>query len=90
MQRNARIESIEQTKKELASVEEKLFFFDKMDSYEMEKVEKHQAWAKSLPRTGWNMVRDVILKTKSILSIRVTGYSPKMTQHFFLQARYSK
>jgi len=55
MQRNARIESIEQTKKELASAEEKLFFFDKMDSYEMEKVEKQQAWAKSLPRTGWNI-----------------------------------
>ena len=40
MQRKARTEAIEQTRLQLEQAEERLFFFDKYDKYEMEKEEK--------------------------------------------------
>jgi len=55
MRRTARIEAISQTKADLAKTEEKLFFFDNLDRYEMEKEEKVRAWRKTLPRTDWNI-----------------------------------
>ena len=56
MQRSARLEAISQTKLELAEQEQKLFFFDNRDRYEMEKEEKVKQWVRTLPRTDWNMV----------------------------------
>jgi len=55
MERGARVEAIKQTKLELERSEQKLFFFDHLDGYEMEKEEKVQAWVRTLPRTDWNM-----------------------------------
>ena len=56
MQRAARVEAIHQTKVDLAKEEEKLFFFENFDRYEMEKEEKVKAWVRTLPRTDWNLV----------------------------------
>ena len=42
--KRGRIEAIQQTKDELASEEEKLFFFENFDKLEMEKDEKVQNW----------------------------------------------
>jgi len=55
MQRNARIESISQTKADLAKTEEQLFFFDNWDRYEMEAEEKKISWRRTLPRRDWNL-----------------------------------
>jgi len=55
LQRAARIEAITQTKLEMEKEEQKLFFFDDWDRYEMEKEEKVQAWRRTLPKTNWNM-----------------------------------
>jgi len=55
MQREGRIEAIQQTKASLQQDEEKLFFFDNLDNFEMEKIEKFNAWRRTLPRTNWNM-----------------------------------
>ena len=56
MQRNARIESISQTKADLAKTEEQLFFFDNFDRYEMEKEEKKISWLRTMPRRDWRLV----------------------------------
>ena len=56
MQRSARIQSIEETKAQLTATEEQLFFFDNLDSYEMELVDKEKAFLRTLPRTNWNIV----------------------------------
>jgi len=55
MQRNARIESISQTKADLAKTEEQLFFFDNFDRYEMEKEEKKISWLRTMPRRDWRL-----------------------------------
>jgi len=55
MQKNARIQSIEETKAQLTATEEQLFFFDNQDSYDMELVEKEKAFRRTLPRTNWNI-----------------------------------
>jgi hypothetical protein len=60
MQRKARMESIEQTKLELAQTEERLFFFDNWDRYDMEKEEKVHQWVRTLPRSDWNLVRVIL------------------------------
>ena len=52
--RKSRKEAITQTKEELASEEEKLFFFEKFDTLEQEKEEKVQAWVKTFPRMNWS------------------------------------
>ena len=51
------MDAIEQTKKDLAEEEEKLFFFDNFDKMEMEKEEKHRAWVRTFPSRSWNLVR---------------------------------
>jgi hypothetical protein len=56
MQRKARIETIEQTRLELAQAEERLFFFQHWDRYEMEKEEKVAQWVRTMPRSDWNLV----------------------------------
>ena len=56
MQRKARIESIEQTKKDLQEAEESLFFFENFNKFETEKESKKREWRRKLPRTNWNMV----------------------------------
>ena len=56
MQRNARIQSIEETKVELENKEEELFFFDNYDKYEMEKVENMIQYKRTMPRYNWNVV----------------------------------
>jgi len=55
MQREGRIQHVEQTRASLRQEEEKLFFFDNLDSLEMEKTEKLTAWKRTLPRSDWNM-----------------------------------
>jgi len=52
--RKSRKEAITQTKEELASEEEKLFFFENFDTLEQEKEEKVQAWVKTFPRMNWS------------------------------------
>ena len=56
LQRAARVEAISQTKANLLKTEEKLFFFENLDRYEIEKEDKVKAWVRTLPRTNWNMV----------------------------------
>jgi len=53
--KRGRIEAIQQTKDELASEEEKLFFFENFDKLEMEKDEKVQNWKRSFPARNWNL-----------------------------------
>lgn len=55
MKRSARLESIEQTKKDLQEKEEGLFFFDNFDKLEMEKEEKLRAWRRTFPRKTWGL-----------------------------------
>jgi len=55
MKRSARIESIEQTKKDLKEKEEGLFFFENFDTLEMEKEEKVRAWRQTFPRKSWGL-----------------------------------
>lgn len=55
MQKSARIQSIEETKAELGNKEEELFFFDNLDKYEMEKVERKMQYLKTRPRKDWNI-----------------------------------
>ena len=49
------MDAIEQTKKDLAEEEEKLFFFDNFDKMEMEKEEKHRSWVRTFPSRSWNL-----------------------------------
>jgi len=55
MKRSARLESIDQTKKDLKEKEEGLFFFDNFDKLEMEKEEKLRAWRRTFPRKTWGL-----------------------------------
>ncbi|XP_023344231.1 uncharacterized protein LOC111713584 [Eurytemora carolleeae] len=55
LQRAARVEAISQTKANLLKTEEKLFFFENLDRYEIEKEDKVKAWVRTLPKTNWNM-----------------------------------
>jgi len=55
MKRSARVESIEQTKKDLKEKEEGLFFFDNFDKLEMEKEEKSRAWLRTFPKKTWGL-----------------------------------
>jgi len=56
MQRKARVETIQQTRLQLQQEEQRIFFFQHWDQYEMEKEEKVAQWVRTLPRTDWNLV----------------------------------
>ena len=66
MQRKARTEAIEQTRLQLEQAEERLFFFDKYDKYEMEKEEKVEQWVRTMPRTDWNLVSVLVANPRGI------------------------
>ena len=64
-EREQRLQTIENKKKEMKEREEKLFFFDRFEEFEVAKADKELAWRKKLPSRPY---RRITIKPKAVVS----------------------